>query len=317
MIPEKNTLGVWKRRLAGKKIAVLMGGISAEREISLRSGKMVCAALVRLGLKPWAINVRGWRDLVALERRRPDVAVLTLHGTGGEDGAVQGALEWMRVPYTGSGVLASALAMDKARSKEIFNFLGLPTPAWVLLNHPREKVPATFPVPCVVKPNRQGSTVGITIVRRRNQLAPALRLAWKHDTQVLVEKYCPGRELTVGVLADQPLAVIEIVPKNEFYDYEAKYTPGMSEHIIPARIGAAQTLEVQRLALAAHRALGCRGASRVDFIVSGGGRLNILEVNTLPGLTATSLLPDAARSVGIAFEELVGRMIVEAWERRL
>jgi D-alanine-D-alanine ligase len=316
MTRKKITLGAWKRRLAGKKIAVLMGGVSAEREISLRSGKMVCEALARLGLKPWSVDIRGWKDLVALERRRPDVAVLTLHGTLGEDGAVQGALEWMRVPYTGSGVLASALAMDKARSKEILNFLGMPTPAWVLLSHPQEKVPANFPVPCVVKPNRQGSTVGISIVRQRAQLGAALALAWKHDTQVLVEKFCVGRELTVGVLADQPLGIIEIVPKNEFYDYEAKYTPGMSEHILPARIPAKQAAAVRKMAVAAHRALGCRGASRVDFIAGANGRLDILEVNTLPGMTATSLLPDAAKHVGISFEELVARMIAEAWERR-
>ena len=316
MMRKKPVLGIWERRLAGKKIAVLMGGISAEREVSLRSGARVVAALRSLGLKPWSVDIRGWRDLVALERRRPDVAVLTLHGTGGEDGAVQGALEWMRVPYTGSGILASALAMDKARTKEIFKFAGLPTPPWVLLNR-GERVPAAFPLPCVVKPNRQGSTVGITLVRRRAQLAPALRLAWKHDTQVLVEKFCAGRELTVGVLGDQPLAVIEIVPKKEFYDYEAKYTPGMSDHIMPARISAAVTRQVQHLALAAHRALGCRGASRTDFIVSPGGRLDILEINTLPGMTGTSLLPDAGRGVGIAFEELVARMIVEAWEARV
>jgi len=316
MSAKVKTLGAWKRRLAGKKIAVLMGGVSAEREISLRSGKMVCDALMRLGLKPWRVDIRGWKDLVALERRRPDVALLTLHGTGGEDGAVQGVLEWMRVPYTGSGVLASALAMDKARSKEIMNFLGLPTPAWVLLSYPQEKVPAAFPMPCVVKPNRQGSTVGITIVRKRAQLAAALALAWKHDTQVLVEKFCQGRELTIGVLGDQPLGIIEIVPKNEFYDYEAKYTPGMSEHIMPARIPAKQAARVRQLAVAAHKALGCRGASRVDFIAAPSGRLDILEVNTLPGMTATSLLPDAARGVGIVFEELLARMIVEAWERR-
>jgi D-alanine-D-alanine ligase len=204
--------------------------------------------------------------------------------------------------------------MDKARSKEIFRFLGLPTPPWVLLASPREKVPAIFPVPCVVKPNRQGSTVGITIVRKRAQLAAALRLAWRHDSQVLVEKFCPGRELTVGVLGERPLAVIEIVPKNEFYDYEAKYTPGMSEHILPAPISPPLTREAQRLAVAAHRALGCRGASRTDFMLSRAGRLDILEVNTLPGMTATSLLPDAARGTGISFEELVARMIMEALE---
>jgi D-alanine-D-alanine ligase len=262
------------------------------------------------------VDVKGWKDLVALERRRPDVALLLLHGTGGEDGAIQGALEWMQVPYTGSDILSSALAMDKARSKELFKRAGLPTAPWVLLQDPHERVPGTFTLPCVVKPNRQGSTVGISIVKQRSELAAALRLAWKHDTQVMIEKFCPGREITVGVMGERALPVVEIVPKHEFYDYESKYAPGMSEHIIPARMSASQLKEAQRLAVAAHKALGCRGVSRVDLIVGHGGRMDILEVNTLPGMTATSLLPDAARHAGIAFEELVARMVYEALEGR-
>jgi D-alanine-D-alanine ligase len=302
------------KRLRGKNIVVLMGGISAEREISLRSGNMVCQALTRLGLRVQGIDVRGWKDLARLGHQCPEVVFLTLHGTGGEDGAVQGMLEWMRIPYTGSGVLASALAMDKARSKEIFKFLGLPTAPWILLNHPREKVPSSFPLPCVVKPNRQGSTVGITIVRQRNQWVPALRLAWKYDTQVLVEKFCQGKEITVGVLEGKSLAVVEIVPKNEFYDFESKYTPGMSEHITPARIPAGQLAKARQLALAAHRALGCRGVSRVDFIAGRRGGLNILEVNTLPGMTATSLIQDSARHAGVSFEALVLKLLESALE---
>jgi D-alanine-D-alanine ligase len=313
---ENKSQAVWKRRLGGIKIEVLMGGISAEREISLRSGRMVHAALLRLGLKARATDIRGWEDLAALARRKPDVAALCLHGTGGEDGAVQGALEWMGIRYTGSGVLASALAMDKARSKEMFKQAGLPTAPWVLLTDPHGKLPANIPFPCVVKPNRQGSTVGISIVKQRPQLARALRLAWKHDTQVVVEKFCPGREITVGVFGQKVLPVIEIVPKTKFYDYEAKYTPGMSEHIIPARLSAHQLKEAQRLSLEACRALGCRGVARVDFIVGPGGRMDILEVNTLPGMTETSLIPDAARHAGLGFEELVGSMILEAWEAR-
>lgn len=305
------------KKIGRRTIAVLVGGISAEREISLRSGANVVAALKRAGVKARGVDIRGWKDLAALGRNRPDAALLVLHGTGGEDGTVQGVLEWMKIPYGGSGVLASALAMDKARSKEIFRSLKLPTAPWVLLTSPRDAVPRTPRIPVVVKPNRQGSTVGIAVVRKPTELAPAIRAAFRHDSQVLVEQFCPGREITVGVLVDQALPVIEIVPKNGFYDYESKYASGMSEHIIPARLSAAQSARAQKLALAAHRALGCRGVSRTDFIVSPGGVMNILEVNTLPGMTATSLLPDAARAAGISDEELVLRLAADALEPRV
>ena len=309
-------LDPWRRRLGRKRIAVLMGGFSAEREISLRSGRMVLQALTRARVNAYGVDLRGWRQLAALPKSRPDLALLCLHGTGGEDGTVQGALEWMGIPYSGSGVLASSLAMDKARAKERFRSLGLPTPPWALLGTPADAVPARLRPPWVVKPNRQGSTVGITIVRRRNELAAAIRLAFRHDSLVLVEKFCPGREITVGVLGSAALPVLEIVPKRAFYDYVAKYSPGMSEHIVPARVPGRVRLRAQRLAVAAHRALGCRSVSRVDLIVGAGGRLDILEVNTIPGMTATSLLPDAARHVGISFEELVLRLAVEALEPR-
>jgi D-alanine-D-alanine ligase len=303
-------------RFKHKTVAVLMGGVSAERKISLRSGANVLAALRRAGVKAFGADIRGWKDLVALERRRPDAALLVLHGTGGEDGAIQGALEWMRIPYAGSGVLASALAMDKARSKELFRELGLPTAPWALLTSPQAPVPKTPGLPLVVKPNRQGSTVGISIVRRPAELKPAIREAFRHDSQVLLEKFCPGMEITVGVLGDETLPVIEIVPKREFYDFKAKYEPGMSEHIIPARLPGAVQARARKLALAAHRALDCRGVSRTDFIVAANGCMNILEVNTLPGMTATSLLPDAARTAGISLEELVLRLAADALEPR-
>jgi D-alanine-D-alanine ligase len=305
-----------RAKIGAKTIAVLMGGVSAEREISLRSGANVLAALQRAGVKAYGRDIRCWRDLVVLERRRPDAVLLVTHGTGGEDGAIQGALEWMRIPYGGSGVLASALAMDKARSKELFRSLGLPTAPWSLLTSPEAPVPKTPGVPLVVKPNRQGSTVGISIVRRPEHLAGAIRAAFEHDRQVLLEKFCPGTEITVGVLGDETLPVIEIVPKKEFYDFEAKYAPGMSEHIIPARLPAAVLARARKLALAAHRALDCRGVSRTDFIAAASGSLNILEVNTLPGMTATSLLPDAARVAGIPLEELVLRLAADALEPR-
>ena len=307
----------WVKKINGRTIAVLMGGISAEREISLRSGVNVVSALKRAGVKTYGVDVRGWEDLVALERRRPDAVLLVLHGTGGEDGAIQGALQWMNIPYGGSDVLASALAMDKARSKELFKSLGLPTAPWALLRSPQDPLPKGLRTPVVVKPNRQGSTVGISIVRQAAELPQTIRRAFGHDTQVLVEKFCPGREITVGVLVDQALPVIEIVPKTEFYDYEAKYAPGRSEHIIPARLSTAALAKAQTLALQAHRALGCRGVSRTDFIVAQDGTMNILELNTLPGMTATSLLPDAARAAGISDEELVLRLAVDALEPRV
>jgi D-alanine-D-alanine ligase len=307
---------LWRKRLGRRRIAVLMGGVSAEREISLRSGRRVLAALREGGANAYGVDLRAWRDLVALERRRPALAWICLHGTLGEDGAIQGVLEWMGIPYTGSGVAASALAMDKARSKELFRFLGLPTPDWAWLRDPSDPVPATPRPPVVVKPNRQGSTVGITIVRRPGDLAAAVRRAFRHDTEVLVEKYCAGMEITIGILGDQALPIIEIVPKTEFYDYTAKYSPGMSEHIIPARLAPGVRDRAQRIALAAHRALGCRAVSRVDLIVGARGELNLLEVNTIPGMTGTSLLPDAARQVGISFPELVLRLAALALPRR-
>lgn len=306
--------GPWLKKLGRRRLAVLMGGISAEREISLKSGRMMLAALRRAGAQAFGLDLRGWSGLERLHRLRPDLVVLALHGTGGEDGAVQGALEWMGLPYTGSDVLASALAMDKHRSKELFTHRGLPTAPWALLARPGDPVPARLRPPLVVKPNRQGSTVGITIVRRADRLRAAVRLAFRHDTQVLVEKYCPGVEITVGVLGSDALPVLEVVPKRDFYDFKAKYAPGMSDHIVPARLPAAVRRRAQRLALAAHRALGCRSVSRVDLIAGAGGRLDLLEVNTLPGMTATSLLPDAARHVGISYEELVLRLAVSSLE---
>ncbi len=298
--------------LEGRKLAVLMGGFSAEREISLKSGSLVLEALIRSGLTAWGADLRSWQDLEVLRQRRPDAAVICLHGPGGEDGTLQGALEWMGIPYTGSGVLASALAMDKARSKEIFRARGISTPAWCLLNSPAERLPASLKPPLVVKPNRQGSTVGISIVRSRSELGKALAEARRHDAQVLVEKFVPGQELTVGVLGGYALPVIEIIPKTAFYDFEAKYSPGMSEHIIPARISRRQQSLAQRWALAAHRALGCAGATRTDFILTPQGRLEVLELNTIPGMTATSLLPEAARHAGLSFENLVQWLVADA-----
>ncbi len=302
-------------RLGSKPLAVLMGGFSAEREISLHSGAKVLQALRRTGLRAFGLDVRRWADLEAL-RRRAGAAWICLHGTGGEDGQLQGALEWMGLPYTGSGVSASALAMNKSLAKAVLKAHGLPTPPWRLLAGPGDAPGPGLPLPLVVKPNRQGSAVGITIVRRRARLAAAVRAARRLDAEVLLEKYCPGREITVGILGAEALPVIEIVPKNEFYDFQAKYEPGMSAHLLPARIPPALRRRAQALSLDAHRLLGCHGVSRVDLMAGPGGCLHILEVNTIPGMTETSLLPDAARHAGLGFEELVLRIAASAWEPR-
>lgn len=300
------------RRWQKRRVAVLMGGTSAERPISLLSGLGVVAALRRAGLKPRPVDVKSVRTLFGLTARRPDVAVLCLHGPGGEDGKVQGVLEWLGIPYTGSGVLASALAMDKARAKQIFQTSGLPTAPWALLPWNEKRFPRALSLPVVVKPNAQGSAIGVTMVKHLGQWPRALAAARRFGREVLVERFLPGRELSVAVLGGRALPVIEIVPRNEFYDFEAKYKPGMSQHIIPARIPAAWQREAQRLSVAACAALGCTGSPRVDLIVGPTGKMNLLEVNTLPGMTATSLLPDAAAKAGICFEALVLQLMQDA-----
>lgn len=311
--PERiQSLAVLKRRVGRRRIAVLMGGQSAERRISLLSGRAVLKTLRELGLNATGVDLKRSQDLLRLARTRPEVAVICLHGPGGEDGKIQGALEWLGIPYTDSGVLASALAMDKYRSKQILEKTGLPTAPSFLVNDDLARLPASLKPPLVVKPNNQGSALGISIVKTQTKLARALVQARRYGSEVLVEKYLSGREISVGVLGCRALPVIEIVPKKAFYDFEAKYAAGMSEHIIPARISAAARRTAQALALRAHRALGCRGATRVDLITGRSGRMSILEVNTIPGLTATSLLPEAARHAGVSFGQLILWLILDA-----
>jgi D-alanine-D-alanine ligase len=300
-----------------RKITVLMGGISAEREISLLTGQAALQALQGLHLNVEGLDIKKGEDFFTLTASKPDAALICLHGTGGEDGAVQGLLQWLGIPYTGSGILASALAMDKARSKQLFRDLGLPTSPWVLLTDPGQEIPESFQLPLVIKPNRQGSAIGVSIVRTPEALADALFQGRRYDNQILVETFCPGTEISVAVLGGQALPVIEIVPKKSFYDYEAKYVQGMADHIIPARLTPEATAYAQKLAVDAYRGLDCRGAARVDIIIGPEGGMNILEVNTIPGMTSTSLLPDAARHAGIGFESLVLMLILEALGIRL
>ncbi len=311
-------------RIGRRKIMVLMGGNSAEREISLLSGRAVLNALQSYKLNVHGVDIKSWQDLPKLARRGTEAAFICLHGPGGEDGSVQGVLEWMRIPYTGSGVLASALAMNKSRAKQIFQSAGLLTAEWECLSsaslpggkskrisRPGGRGSIKLKLPLVVKPNQQGSAIGVSIIKRWADFPAAWQQARTYGGEVMLEKYCRGTELSVGVLPQQVLPVIEIVPKKDFYDYEAKYVTGMSEHIIPARIKPGQRERAQQLALSAHRALGCRGATRVDMILGSRGEINIMEVNTSPGMTATSLLPEAARHAGISFGSLLMGLILE------
>lgn len=298
----------------GKRIGVLMGGLSAEREVSLKSGAAVHQALLKQGYDSVAIDVG--RDLAeVLHRERVQVAFIALHGRYGEDGCVQGLLELMDIPYTGSGVLASALAMHKLYSKQAFAADGLTITPFVAVKRGEtlniDQVP--FGLPAVVKPVQEGSSVGVSIVKKAEELQSALDEAFRYDDIVLVEGYVKGQEVQVGILNDRPIGAIEIIPKREFYDYEAKYTDGLAEHVFPARLNTELYAKVQQLGLKAHQALGCSGYSRVDFLVNEVGHCYLLEVNTLPGMTALSLLPEIARKgAGLGFEQLVEQIVLSA-----
>lgn len=298
-----------------KKIGVLMGGMSTEREVSLKSGRAVSAALERLGYRQKRIDADS--DIaLTLRREEIEIAFIALHGRWGEDGALQGLLEWMRIPYTGSGVLASALGMDKIISHRIFLSNRLPIPPFQVLEEdaaPRFQVGRLpFGLPAVVKPACEGSSVGVTIVSEAGAMEAALKSAFQYGPRILIEKYIPGMEVQVGILGGTALGAIEIRPKTPFYDYTAKYVPGMSEHLFPAPLPSEVYQKALALGLAAHQLLGCAGYSRVDLIIDKGMNLYLLEVNTLPGMTETSLLPEIAGGVGIPFDTLVERILETA-----
>lgn len=298
--------------LKNKKIALIAGGISSERKIALKSSAAVEKALRALGLNFVYIdfNAKNRKDIFTLIRRAaPDVAFLGLHGSYGEDGRIQGALDIMGIKYTGSGVLSSSMAMDKLVTKKVLLEEGLPTPAYC--EYTEGKLNMKLPV--VVKPVDGGSTIGITIVKSKNEFQKAVRLARKYCDKVIVEKYIKGKEVTVPVLFDRALPIIEIIPKTAFYDYVAKYTKGMSDHILPAKLKKKLYEEISRLAVLSHKALLLKDYSRIDFMIDGrSGKPYILEANSLPGLTGTSLLPEAAKCVGISFEELILKMLAGA-----
>lgn len=295
------------------KVGVLLGGLSAERDVSLRTGAAMAKALRERGYDVREIDVG--KDLAARLVADPiDVAMIALHGRYGEDGCVQGLLESLFVPYTGSGVLASAAAMDKVFTKQIFASAGVPVAHWVSV--PKEGVlPADaipFGLPWVVKPSREGSSVGVSIVKTSEAFEPAVVEASKHAGDVLVEEYVKGREVNVAVLDGVALGAIEIRPSREFYDYTAKYTPGSTQYIFPAPLPEAQQSRVMELAVRAYKALGCAGAARVDFIIPDDRDMVCLEVNTLPGMTETSLLPKIAAGRGLDFTSLCERLLTGA-----
>jgi D-alanine-D-alanine ligase len=316
-------------------LAVLAGGWSSEREISLVTGRGVLEGFRRLGWKAKGFDLRpdpgtargavprkaaSWAEPIAVSKLLSGLrawgtqAVFPcLHGPGGEDGCLQGLLELAAIPYAGSGVQASSLAMDKVLSKKLMAQSGIPTPAWEVVARGRK---GRLPLPCVVKPPSQGSSVGVTLVKKPGQMAAALKLAWHHEPTALVEALVEGREFTVGILDDQALPVVEIVAQHEFYDWHSKYAQGGSKHLCPAPLPKAKASELQALALKFHRTLGCKGWSRVDFMMDRRGKAWMLELNTLPGMTPTSLLPDAARAAGLGYDRLLVRMLDASLTRR-
>lgn len=300
--------------MKNKRIGVLMGGLSAEREVSLKSGMAVHQALLAQGYNSTAIDVRhNVADM--LREEQIEVAFIALHGRYGEDGCIQGLLELMQIPYTGSGVLASALAMHKLYSKQAFSAAGLTITPYVAVRQGETCTVNDLPfgLPVVVKPVQEGSSVGVAIVKQADQLEAALADAFRYDSLVLVEQYVKGQEVQVGILDNQPIGAIEIVPQKEFYDFEAKYSDGMAEHFFPARLSTELYEKVQQLGVQAHRALGCEGYCRVDFLVTEAGECYLLEVNTLPGMTALSLLPEIAqKGAGLSFNALVERILQSA-----
>ena len=298
-----------------KKIAVLMGGPGSERDVSMATGKGVAKALRSLGAEVAEVDVKG------ADFELPggiELAFIALHGTFGEDGQVQQILEDRGLPYTGEGVKQSALAFDKIRSKEAFQAAEVPTPYWQIIQSGQRP---TIPIPFVIKAPRQGSTVGIHIIRNEREVDAAIADASTYDRELLVEKFIPGRELTIGILGDLALPIIEIIPKGGFYDFTNKYpflnpnAGGAAEHVCPAKISDEQTGAIQELALRAHRSLGLEVYSRVDVMLPDNGEASVLEVNTIPGMTEASLLPEAAGVAGISYPELCARIIQLSAER--
>lgn len=296
-------------QLKAKRIGVLMGGMSSEREVSLKTGSAVLASLERLGMD--AVGIDAGRDVCAkLGEGKVDIAFIALHGKYGEDGCVQGALEMMGIPYTASGVAASAIAMNKRITKLVCQGAGVRTPAWKELRKGASLESVTAPV--VIKPASGGSSIGVSVCLGEEQIEPAVRLAFEEDREALAEDFIEGPLITVGILGDMVFPPVEIEPAKGFYDYSNKYTPGSTTYHIPARLPQATLDEACQMTMKIHSALGCRGATRSELIVDEDGLPWFLEINTIPGMTQTSLLPKAAAALGMSFDDLVLTMLMEA-----
>lgn len=300
-------------------IAVLMGGWSTERQVSLVTGAEVAAALKDDGYRVTSVDV-GSDVFDVLSDLKPDVAFNALHGRFGEDGCIQGMLEVLDIPYTHSGVLASALAMDKPRARRMFESVSIPCPEGRVVRRDEAMAGAIFDPPYVLKPTNEGSSVGVRLVFEGDNMPLLDESNWAYGEYVLIEKYIPGREIQVAVMDDEALGAIEIRSRKRFYDYEAKYTDGWAEHVMPADIPEADYRESLRLAELAHRTLGCRGVTRSDLryddTASGRARFYMLELNTQPGMTPLSLVPEIAAHAGISFSELVRHLVRDAGRRR-
>ena len=307
--------------MKNKRIAVVMGGPSAEREVSLNTGQAVLSALLAKGYDAVGIDLNPAQFVDQLKAARVDIVFNAMHGRFGEDGALQGTLDLLGIPYTGSGVLASAIAMDKTISKRLFLSAGIPTPQALCFEKNREITALTaeirreFSLPVVVKAASQGSSIGVFIVMEDEQLEEAVREAFRFSDRIVVEEFIKGKELTVAVINGddtEALPVIEIVPHSGRYDYRSKYTKGCTDYIVPAPLTSALTANVQQIALTAVTLLGCRGVSRVDMMMDDNGNAFVLEVNTIPGMTATSLVPKAAAAIGLDFPALCERLLLMA-----
>lgn len=307
------------------KVMVLMGGKSSEREVSLSSGKCVAEALREAGFDVAELDLDS-ENLSEIARIRPDVAFIALHGKGGEDGAVQGVLEWLGIPYTGPGIAASAVCMDKILTKKLLTFSGVATPRFLELGAEAVTDPAAaakraidaLGLPVVFKASRQGSSIGVTIVRNAEEGEDAIRRLNDIGDPILAEEFLSGKELSIPVLGNadpELLPIIEIASDGAFYDYDSKYTPGKSRHIIPAELRPEQAEKAREMAKNAYLAAGCRGYSRVDLLLDGNGEPQVLEINTAPGMTSTSLVPDAARAAGLSFPELAKKIVLLALEQ--
>ncbi|MBN1383546.1 MAG: D-alanine--D-alanine ligase [Elusimicrobia bacterium] len=292
-----------------KKIGVIYGGKSSEREISLKTGAVIAAALKKERYTVVLLDSAKKDFIKKLLSAKIDFAFIALHGPGGEDGTMQGLLEISGIPYSGSGVLASALSMNKIYSKRIFESNNILTPRWCVVSSAFYLLPSAFKFPVVVKPAQEGSAIGVTVVRKKPQFRKAVRNALKYNNEAIIEEYINGKEITVAVLGNSTLTPIEIVPKNEFYDFYSKYASGGSRHLIPARLPKNVVEKAGKIGLLAHSVLGCRAMSRVDMIVDKKNNIYVLEVNTIPGMTDTSLFPDAAKFDGIFFGRMLKKII--------